>query len=148
MVIELLVWLLICCVLIELLCGYWTNKKENWLTKIWTMTYAIPEVKSEKNVNTKVNEPATIIKHYIRCNGKYYKQKLDWVFLSKDIKQIGEWVRIKWVPGFATFKACDWNSFILHNFNSMVYEGKQYVTNKSVKLFVFIDILHLQIQQV
>ena len=28
-VIELLVWLLICCVLIELLCGYWTNKKEN-----------------------------------------------------------------------------------------------------------------------
>ena len=29
MVIELLVWLLICCVLIELLCGYWTNKKEN-----------------------------------------------------------------------------------------------------------------------
>ena len=33
-------------------------------------------------------------------------------------------------------------------FNSMVYEGKQYVTNKSVKLFVFIDILHLQIQQV
>ena len=33
-------------------------------------------------------------------------------------------------------------------FNSMVYEGKQYVTNRSVKLFVFIDILHLQIQQV
>ena len=33
-------------------------------------------------------------------------------------------------------------------FNSMVYEGKQYITNKSVKLFVFIDILHLQIQQV
>ena len=33
-------------------------------------------------------------------------------------------------------------------FNSMVYEGKQYVTNKSVKLFVFIDILHFQIQQV
>ena len=33
-------------------------------------------------------------------------------------------------------------------YNSMVYEGKQYVTNKSVKLFVFIDILHLQIQQV
>ena len=30
----------------------------------------------------------------------------------------------------------------------MVYESKQYVTNKSVKLFVFIDILHLQIQQV
>ena len=29
-VIELLVWLLICCVLIELLCRYWTNKKENW----------------------------------------------------------------------------------------------------------------------
>ena len=29
MVIELLVWLLICCVLIELLCGYCTNKKEN-----------------------------------------------------------------------------------------------------------------------
>ena len=28
-VIELLVWLLICCVLIELLCRYWTNKKEN-----------------------------------------------------------------------------------------------------------------------
>ena len=27
-VIELLVWLLICCVLIELLCGYWTNKKK------------------------------------------------------------------------------------------------------------------------
>ena len=29
-VIEVLVWLLICRVLIELLCGYWTNKKENW----------------------------------------------------------------------------------------------------------------------
>ena len=29
MVIELLVCLLICCVPIELLCGYWTNKKEN-----------------------------------------------------------------------------------------------------------------------
>ena len=28
-VIELLVWLLICCVLIELPCRYWTNKKEN-----------------------------------------------------------------------------------------------------------------------
>ena len=28
-VIELLVWLLICCVLIELSSGYWTNKKEN-----------------------------------------------------------------------------------------------------------------------
>ena len=28
-VIELLAWLLICCVLIEQLCGYWTNKKEN-----------------------------------------------------------------------------------------------------------------------
>ena len=27
-VIELLVWLLICCVLIELLCGYWTNKNK------------------------------------------------------------------------------------------------------------------------
>ena len=28
-VIELLVWLLICCVLIEVLCRYWTDKKEN-----------------------------------------------------------------------------------------------------------------------
>ena len=80
------------------------------------MTYAIPEIKSEKKVNTKINKPATIIKHYIRCNGKYYKQKLDWVFLSKDIKQSREWVRIKWVPGFAILKACDWTSFILQNF--------------------------------
>ena len=54
------------------------------------MTYAIPEIKSEKKVNTKINKPATIIKHYLRCNGKYYKQKLDWVFLRKDIKQSGE----------------------------------------------------------
>ena len=35
-----LVWLLICCVLIELLCGYWTNKKEN---------YNIPNVNLPKN---------------------------------------------------------------------------------------------------
>ena len=28
MVIELLMWLLICCVFIELLCGYWTNKNK------------------------------------------------------------------------------------------------------------------------
>ena len=28
-IIELLVWLLIFCVLIELLCGYWTNKNKN-----------------------------------------------------------------------------------------------------------------------
>ena len=30
-----MVWLLICCVLIELLCGYWTNKKENWPNNTW-----------------------------------------------------------------------------------------------------------------
>ena len=33
-------------------------------------------------------------------------------------------------------------------FNSKVYDGKQYVTNYSVRLFILIDILHLQIQQV
>ena len=37
-VIELLVWLLICCVLIELLCGYWTNKKESKATRILCAT--------------------------------------------------------------------------------------------------------------
>ena len=49
-------------------------------------------------------ELAKIIKHYIlRCNGKYYKQKLDSV--SKDIKQSGEWVKSKRVPGFADFQS-------------------------------------------
>ena len=33
-------------------------------------------------------------------------------------------------------------------FNSKVYDGKQYVTKYSVKLFILIDILHLQIRQV
>ena len=32
-VIELLVWLLICCVLIKLPCGYWTNKKKKCVRK-------------------------------------------------------------------------------------------------------------------
>ena len=32
-VIELLVWLVICCVLIELMCRYWTNKEEDKLSR-------------------------------------------------------------------------------------------------------------------
>ena len=68
------------------------DKSEKFrLTRIWSLISAIPEIKIEKKVNTKIKELANIIKHYIRCNGKYYKQKLDWVFLSKDIKQSREW---------------------------------------------------------
>ena len=51
------------------------------LTVIWSLTSAIPEIKNEKKVNTKIKELAKIIKHYIlKFNGKYYKQKLDRVF--------------------------------------------------------------------
>ena len=65
------------------------DKIENLrLTGISSLTSAIPEVKIEKKINTKTEELAKIIKHYIRCNGKYYKEKLD--SASKDIKQSGE----------------------------------------------------------
>ena len=51
------------------------------LTGIWSLTFAIREIKIEKKVNTKIKELAKIIKHYIwKFNGKYYKQKLDRVF--------------------------------------------------------------------
>ena len=67
------------------------DKSEKFrLTSIRSLTSAIPEIKIEKKVNTKIKELAQIIKHNIRCNGKYDKRKFDWVFLSKDINQSAE----------------------------------------------------------
>ena len=60
-VIELLVWLFICCVLIELLCRYWTNKKEN---SRWTglhITYNLPRRVDPPNRHEAIQTMRTII---------------------------------------------------------------------------------------
>ena len=54
-VIELLVWLLICCVLIELPCRYWTNKKANW-ARNHSANFRFYTVKRKKDIHVKQHQ--------------------------------------------------------------------------------------------
>ena len=71
-VIEPLVWLLICCLLIELLCRYWTNKTENKArtTKAWSTLNGV-------NWKTPIKYPNLTCdqQFFFRCVSSASKQK-------------------------------------------------------------------------
>ena len=93
-VIELLVWLLICCVLIELLCGYWTNKKENCDSLVNTiLDNCYYNLRLILQLTTEQSSP-----------NNYYASKVNHL---KQTKPSQWWSAVKWIADMALAPGSD-----------------------------------------
>ena len=85
-VIELLLRLLIWCVLIELLCGYWTDKKENWTVSVIHATNILSSQVAASGSPRMPSAPIGRDENFVYfefLEGQFYKEKPLFVNLEK-----------------------------------------------------------------
>ena len=85
-VIELLLRLLIWCVLIELLCGNWTNKKENWTVSVIHATNILSSQVTASGSPRMATAPIGSDENFVYFEfpeGQFYKEKPLFVNLEK-----------------------------------------------------------------